>query len=354
MTFDSTDQPFKPKVSNTVLITGGTGSFGKTMVRDLLEKGCPEIRVLSRDEEKQDMMRTTLRDPSVRYYIGDIRDRDSVDRAMAGVDCVFHAAALKQVPSCEFFPLEAVRTNILGSENVIRSAVAHKVRSVVCLSTDKAVLPVNAMGMSKAMMEKLAQALARSLGSGSATTVSMVRYGNVMYSRGSVIPLFIRQIKTAVPITVTEPQMTRFLMPLRDSVALVHHAFDHARQGDLFIRKAAASTISDLVTALLELFGAPDHPVEDIGWRHAEKLYETLASAQELANSDDMGDYYRIQMDGRDLNYKTYFSEGERDTVQLEDYHSHNTEQLDVEGVKGLLLSLPEVQAELAAWNART
>jgi len=335
-----------------VLITGGTGSFGKTMLRDLLDKGCSEVRILSRDEEKQDMLRTTLRSPNVRYYIGDIRDRDSVDRAMAGVDCVFHAAALKQVPSCEFFPIEAVRTNILGSENVIRSAAANSVRSVVCLSTDKAVLPVNAMGMSKAMMEKLSQALARSLGPEAQTTVSMVRYGNVMCSRGSVIPLFIRQIRTGEPITVTEPQMTRFLMPLRDSVSLVHHAFENAHQGDLFIRKAVASTIADLVTALLELFGVPDHPVEEIGWRHAEKLYETLATAQELAQSEDMGDYYRIRMDNRDLNYKAYFSEGEHDTVHHEDYHSHNTERLDVEGVKALLLSLPEVEAELAAWQA--
>ncbi|RYM06815.1 polysaccharide biosynthesis protein [Sphingobium cupriresistens] len=338
---------------NAILITGGTGSFGKTMLQDLLDKGYPEVRILSRDEEKQDMLRTTLRSPNVRYYIGDIRDRDSVDRAMAGVDCVFHAAALKQVPSCEFFPIEAVRTNILGSENVIRSATANNVRSVVCLSTDKAVLPVNAMGMSKAMMEKLAQALARTLGPDARTIVSMVRYGNVMYSRGSVIPLFIRQIKTGAPITVTEPQMTRFLMPLRDSVALVHHAFDHARSGDLFIRKAASSTIADLVTALLDLFGVPDQPVEAIGWRHAEKLYETLATAQELGQSEDMGDYYRIRMDNRDLNYKAYFTEGEHETVHLDDYHSHNTERLDVEGVKALLLSLPEIKAELAAWNAR-
>jgi UDP-glucose 4-epimerase len=334
------------------LITGGTGSFGKTMLKDLLDKGCEEVRILSRDEEKQDMLRNTLRSPNVLYFIGDIRDRESVDRAMAGVQCVFHAAALKQVPSCEFFPMEAVRTNIIGSENVIRSAVAHNVRSVVCLSTDKAVLPVNAMGMSKAMMEKLAQALARSIGPTAATTVSMVRYGNVMYSRGSVIPLFIQQIKAGRPITITEPQMTRFLMPLRDSVALVHHAFDNARQGDLFIRKAAASTIADLVTALLELFGAPDHPVEMIGWRHAEKLYETLATAQELAQSEDMGEYYRIRMDERDLNYKAYFSEGEQQTKQFEDYHSHNTQRLDITGVKALLMSLPEVQAEVSAWAA--
>ena len=337
--------------TKSVLITGGTGSFGKTMLNDLIDKGVGEIRILSRDEEKQDMLRNTLRNPNVRFFIGDIRDRESVDRAMAGVDSVFHAAALKQVPSCEFFPIEAVRTNILGSENVIRSATAHGVRSVVCLSTDKAVLPVNAMGMSKAMMEKLAQALARSLGPESATTVSMVRYGNVMYSRGSVIPLFVAQIKAGRPITITEPQMTRFLMPLRDSVALVHHAFNHARQGDLFIRKAAASTISDLATALVELFEVPDHPIDEIGWRHAEKLYETLATAQELGHSEDMGDYYRIRMDDRDLNYQAYFSEGEHETIQNQDYHSHNTERLNVAGVKDLLLSLPELRAELDAWK---
>ena len=338
--------------STLTLITGGTGSFGKTMLLDLLEAGCPEIRILSRDEEKQDMLRNTLRSPNVRFFIGDIRDRESVDRAMAGVDCVFHAAALKQVPSCEFFPLEAVRTNILGSENVIRSAVAHGVRSVVCLSTDKAVQPINAMGISKAMMEKLAQAQARALGRDHPTVISMVRYGNVMYSRGSVIPLFVRQIKSGQPVTITEPQMTRFLMPLRDSVALVHHAFNHARQGDLFVRKAVASTIADLATALAELFGVPDHPIEEIGWRHAEKLYETLATAQELGKSEDMGDYFRIRMDDRDLNYKAYFTEGEHETIRHEDYHSHNTDQLDVDGVKALLLSLPEVRAELDAWKA--
>lgn len=335
----------------SVLITGGTGSFGKTMLQDLLKKGCPEIRLLSRDEEKQDLLRTTLRSSNVRYYIGDIRDRDSVDRAMAGVDCVFHAAALKQVPSCEFFPIEAVRTNIIGSENVIRSAAKNGVKSVVCLSTDKAVLPINAMGISKAMMEKLAQALARSLGSSAATVISIVRYGNVMCSRGSVIPLFIRQIKSGTPISITEPQMTRFLMPLRDSVALVHHAFEHAKQGDLFIRKAAAATIKDLVKALTELFDVNEHPVEEIGWRHAEKLYETLATAQELAQSEDMGEYYRIRMDDRDLNYKSYFSEGEHKTAKLEDYHSHNTKRLMVNEVKELLLSLPEVQSELSGWK---
>lgn len=333
-----------------VLITGGTGSFGKTMLRDLISGGVEEVRILSRDEEKQDALRNELRDDRVRYYIGDIRDRSSVDRAMQGVDAVFHAAALKQVPSCEFFPHEAVLTNVLGSENVIRSAVAQKVRSLVCLSTDKAVFPVNAMGMTKALMEKTAQAAARELGPRAATTISAVRYGNVMYSRGSAIPLFIRQIKSGKPVTVTEPTMTRFLMPLRDSVALVHHAFEYANQGDLFIKKAPASTIIDLVTALKDLFGVPDHPVEVIGWRHAEKLYETLASAQELASSEDMGDYYRIMLDMRDLNYKPYFSEGEQKTRRHEDYHSHNTQQLDIEQVKALLLSLPEVRKEIDNW----
>jgi|LNFM01.1.fsa_nt_gb UDP-N-acetylglucosamine 4,6-dehydratase len=331
----------------TVLITGGTGSFGRTMLHDLLAKGCPEVRVLSRDEEKQDTLRNSLRKSNVRFYIGDVRDRDSVDRAMRGVTHVFHAAALKQVPSCEFFPLEAVRTNILGSENVVRSAAAAGVRSVVCLSTDKAVFPINAMGISKAMMEKLAGAIARSIGPEAATTVSLVRYGNVMCSRGSVIPLFIRQIKSGQPITITEPAMTRFLMPLRDSVALVHYAFENARQGDLFIRKAPASTVADLVIALKELFGRPDHSVEVVGWRHGEKLFETLASAQELTQSEDMGDYFRISMDGRDLNYRAYFSEGDVEVVNQSDYHSHNTERLDVAGVKALLLTLPEVVAEI-------
>jgi UDP-N-acetylglucosamine 4,6-dehydratase/5-epimerase len=332
-----------------VLITGGTGSFGKTMLRDLLARGMSEVRILSRDEEKQDALRNELRDDRVRYYIGDVRDRGAVDRAMHGVDAVFHAAALKQVPSCEFFPHEAVRTNVVGSENVIRSGIAAGVRSVVCLSTDKAVFPVNAMGMSKALMEKTAQAAARELGPRAATTISTVRYGNVMYSRGSAIPLFVRQIKAGTPITVTEPTMTRFLMPLSASVALVHHAFDHANQGDLFIRKAPAATIADLVVALKALFDVPDHPVEIIGWRHAEKLFETLASAQELAHSQDMGAYYRIILDTRDLNYKPYFSEGDQQTARQVDYHSHNTERLDVAGTKALLLTLPEIRAELGA-----
>ena len=333
-----------------VLITGGTGSFGKTMVHELLAGSIDEVRILSRDEEKQDALRNLLGNARARFFIGDVRDRESVSRAVKGVDAVFHAAALKQVPSCEFFPMEAVRTNIIGSENVIRASIEHGVGSLVCLSTDKAVQPINAMGMSKAMMEKMAQSASREIGAEAATTISCVRYGNVMCSRGSVIPLFIRQIKDGRPITITEPNMTRFLMPLRDSVALVRFAFLHARQGDLFIKKAAASTIADLATALVELFGVPDHPVLTIGWRHAEKLYETLASAQELSTAEDMGDYWRLRLDERDLNYAAYFSEGETKTATLDDYHSHNTERLDVEGVKQLLLSLPEVQAELDGW----
>lgn len=340
-------------VISSILITGGTGSFGKTMVNELLrDDRIEDLRILSRDEEKQDALRNQLRDSRVRYYIGDIRDRASVDRAVTGVDAIFHAAALKQVPSCEFFPLEAVRTNIIGSENVIRAALAARVGSLVCLSTDKAVMPINAMGMSKALMEKLAQSAAREIGKATDTTISCVRYGNVMYSRGSVIPLFIKQIKAGQPITVTEPEMTRFLMPLRESVELVRFAFDHARQGDLFIKKAPASTIADLVTALKLIFAVPNHPVHVIGWRHAEKLYETLASAQELAGAEDLGDYYRLQLDERDLNYNAYVSEGEEETHDYQDFHSHNAERLDVREVKELLMSLPEVQAEVASWQA--
>jgi UDP-N-acetylglucosamine 4,6-dehydratase/5-epimerase len=333
---------------SSVLITGGTGSFGKTMMRQLLDDGVSQVRILSRDEEKQDALRNELGDDRVKFFIGDIRDRSSVDRAIAGVDCVFHAAALKQVPSCEFFPIEAVRTNIMGSENVIRAAIGADVKRLVCLSTDKAVFPVNAMGISKALMEKTAQAAARELGQDAKTIITTVRYGNVMYSRGSAIPLFIKQIKTGNPITVTEPAMTRFLMPLRDSVALVQHAFDHAEQGDLFIKKAPAASIEDLIIALKDLFKVPDHPVKAIGWRHGEKLYETLASVQEIARCEDMGDYFRIPADHRDLNYKAYFDEGDTEVASHEDYHSHNAEQLTLDGLKDLLLSLPEIRDEFA------
>lgn len=322
------------------------------MLNSLLNEDIEEVRILSRDEKKQDALRNALNNGRVKYYVGDTRDRSSVDRAMQGVHAVYHAAALKQVPSCEFFPLEAVRTNILGSENVIRSALQQRVGSLVCLSTDKAVMPISAMGLSKSLMEKLVQSAAREIGSDSDTTLSCVRYGNVMCSRGSVIPLFIKQIEDGSPVTITEPRMTRFLMPLRDSVALVKFAFENARQGDLFVKKAAASTIANLTQALLELFEAPKHPVKVIGWRHAEKLYETLASAQEIAKSEDMGDYYRIRLDERDLNYNAYFSEGQVETKTFDDYHSHNTHQLDVAGVKKLLLTLPEVQQALSLRNA--
>jgi UDP-N-acetylglucosamine 4,6-dehydratase len=338
-------------VDYPILITGGTGSFGKTMLSALLDKGASEVRVISRDEEKQDALRNDLRDPRVRFFIGDIRDRDSVDRAMHGVGSVFHAAALKQVPSCEFFPLEAIRTNVIGSENVIRSAISLGVKNLVCLSTDKAVFPINTMGMTKAMMEKTAQAAAREIGIGANTTISCVRYGNVMCSRGSVIPLFIQQIRAGRPITITEPTMTRFLMPLRDSVALVLFAFEQAGQGDLFIKKAVAATLADIVEALKQLFNVPDHPVEVIGWRHAEKLYETLASAQELSQSEDLGGFLRIVMDQRDLNYQAYTTEGDSHTAAFEDYHSHNTRRLDVAEVMTLLQSLPEIRNALALWK---
>lgn len=324
---------------SAVLVTGGTGSFGHTMVRRLLDSGVREVRVLSRDELKQHDMRLALGDDRVRFYIGDVRDYDSVDRATRGVDYVFHAAALKQVPSCEFFPLEAVRTNVLGSANVIEASNANGVRSVVCLGTDKAAYPVNAMGMSKAMMEKVAQAFARNNPTAH-TVVSTVRYGNVMMSRGSVIPLFIQQIRAGEPVTVTDPQMTRFLMSLDEAVLLVEHAFAHAQPGDLFIRKAPASTIKDLALAVGQAMGL-DPDVKVIGTRHGEKLYETLATREELARATDQGDYFRVSVDARDLNYGEYFDEGDRHESEIDDYHSHNTERLDVDGVVELLHTLP-------------
>jgi UDP-N-acetylglucosamine 4,6-dehydratase/5-epimerase len=335
----------------TVLITGGTGSFGKELLQYLIKSAVHEVRIFSRDELKQEQMRVTLRDPRVKFYIGDVRDRASVDQAMEGVDLAFHAAALKQVPSCEFFPMQAVMTNIVGSHNVVESAIAHRVRSLVCLSTDKAVFPVNAMGMSKGMMEKIATAAARRLGADD-TMISSVRYGNVMYSRGSVIPLFIDQIKEGRPLTVTDPNMTRFLMSLRSAIDLVLFAFDHAEQGDLFVRKAPACTVADLAQALLNLFET-EVPVQVIGTRHAEKLFETLAAAGEIAKSTDMGDYLRVSMDDRDLNYAKYFTEGSPEESALDDYTSHNTERLTVQQVEALLLTLPDVQQELAAWRKR-
>lgn len=333
----------------TILITGGTGSFGSVMVGHALDRGAAEIRILSRDEEKQDAMRNRLREPRLRFYIGDVRDPNSVDMAMAGADLVFHAAALKQVPSCEFFPLEAVRTNVVGSSNVIDSAIRHGVERVVCLSTDKAVLPINAMGMSKALMEKLVQAASRrrnGQNGGEGTIAACVRYGNVMYSRGSVIPLFVRQIRDGGPITVTNPAMTRFLLPLAGSVALVEHALNHAEPGDVFIRKAPACSIGTLAEAMRALFEV-DVEIREIGVRHGEKLFETLATADELASADDQGDYWRIRMDTRDLDYAGYFTEGNPDVAGLTDYTSHNTDRLDMEGVVDLLLTLPEIRAEL-------
>ena len=340
MTF--TDSP----EGKTVLITGGTGSFGKTMAVELLRAGYEEIRIFSRDECKQDEMRNQMSDPRLKFYIGDVRRRDSVDMAMEGVDLVFHAAALKQVPSCEFFPMEAVDTNINGSNNVVESAVAHKVNCVVCLGTDKAVYPVNAMGMTKAIMEKIAQSVARRLGDDE-TRVCSVRYGNVMYSRGSVIPLFIRQIREGNPITITDPEMTRFLLPLRDSVELVRFAFANARQGDIFIKKAAACTIEMLAQAVAELFQS-DAEIKIIGVRHGEKKHEALASVNEMIRAQDMGDFLRIPMDERDLNYSSFFTEGDQVEPQLHDYDSETTDHLDLQQVKDLLLSLPEVQTELA------
>jgi UDP-N-acetylglucosamine 4,6-dehydratase len=329
-----------------VLVSGGTGSFGSTMVRRLLDTDVREVRILSRDELKQDDMRRAINDSRVRFYIGDVRDYDSVDRATRGVDFVFHAAALKQVPSCEFFPLEAVRTNVLGSANVIEASNANGVQSVVCLGTDKAAYPINAMGISKAMMEKVAQAFARNNPT-AATTVSTVRYGNVMMSRGSVIPLFVDQLRAGREVTVTDPGMTRFLMSLDEAVLLVEHAFVHARPGDLFIRKAPASTIADLARGVALAMGV--HPtIRVIGTRHGEKLYETLATREELARSEDQGDYFKVAVDARDLNYETYFDEGDPRESALDDYHSHNTERLDAEGVADLLTCIPAFQRLIA------
>ena len=331
----------------TVLITGGTGSFGNAFLDYLRPLGCAEIRIFSRDELKQEHMRIALGDPSLRFYIGDVRDRASVDGAMEGVDYVFHAAALKQVPSCEFFPMQAVLTNVVGSHNVIESAFAHDVRRVVCLSTDKAVYPLNAMGMTKALMEKVSQAAARAHRQGS-TVLSSVRYGNVMCSRGSVIPLFIKQIREGKPITMTVPGMTRFLLALSEAIELVAFAFRHGAQGDLFVRKAPACTVADLATALRNLFGA-ETEMRVIGIRHGEKLFETLATREELVRAEDMGDYYRVPMDDRDLNYGKYFTEGDTREPEVDDYTSHNTERLDVAAIERLLRSLPEVRAELEA-----
>jgi len=332
---------------SVLMIVGGTGSFGQTLLNRVLSTGVRQVRVFSRDEKKQEDLRIALNNEKLRFYIGDVRDSDSLRAAMKGVDYVFHAAALKQVPSCEFYPMEAVKTNVIGTENVLKTATQCGVRRVVVLSTDKAVYPINAMGISKAMAERVMVAAARAQGP-SETVFCATRYGNVMASRGSVIPLFVSQIKSGKPITVTDPNMTRFLMSLEDSVDLVLYAFQHGQQGDIFVQKAPASTVADLALALKELFGV-DCAVKTIGTRHGEKLYESLISREEMAHALEMDNYYRIPADNRDLNYAKYFSEGDQDVSQLDDYTSHNTVRLNVEQIKQLLLGLDFIEEELNA-----
>ena len=333
---------FKDKI---LMITGGTGSFGNKVLKRFLPTDVSEIRIFSRDEKKQEDMRTELNSTKLKFYIGDVRDYDSIHQAMKGVNYVFHAAALKQVPSCEFYPFEAVRTNVLGAENVMTAAIANKIDKVVMLSTDKAVYPINAMGLSKALMEKFMVAKARMQNEGE-TVLCATRYGNVMASRGSVIPLFVSQLKDGKELTVTDPNMTRFLMSLDDSVDLVLHAYEHGRQGDIFVQKAPASTIGDLAQALKELLKL-DNPIKIIGTRHGEKLYESLVSREEMARAQDMAAYYCIPADNRDLNYAKYFNDGEERISVLDDYTSHNTVRLSVEQVKSLLLKLDYIQEEL-------
>ncbi len=333
---------FKDKI---LMITGGTGSFGNKVLKRFLPTDVSEIRIFSRDEKKQEDMRIELNNPKLKFYIGDVRDYDSIHQAMKGVNYVFHAAALKQVPSCEFYPFEAVRTNVLGAENVMTAAIANKIDKVVMLSTDKAVYPINAMGLSKALMEKFMVAKARMQNEGE-TVLCATRYGNVMASRGSVIPLFVSQLKDGKELTVTDPNMTRFLMSLDDSVDLVLHAYEHGRQGDIFVQKAPASTIGDLAQALKELLKL-DNPIKIIGTRHGEKLYESLVSREEMARAQDMAAYYCIPADNRDLNYAKYFNDGEERISVLDDYTSHNTVRLSVEQVKSLLLKLDYIQEEL-------
>lgn len=333
--------------NKTLMITGGTGSFGNTVLKRFLSTDVREIRIFSRDEKKQEEMRIALNNDKLKFYIGDIRNYDSIHQAMKGVDYVFHAAALKQVPSCEFYPMEAIRTNVLGAENVMTAAIVNDVKRVVVLSTDKAVYPINAMGISKAMMEKLMVAKARMQNDGE-TVLCATRYGNVMASRGSVIPLFVSQLKEGKPLTITDPNMTRFLMSLEDSVDLVIHAYEHGKQGDIFIQKAPASTVADLAQALTELF-VNDNQIQTIGTRHGEKLYESLVSREEMARAEDMGGYYRIPADNRDLNYSKFFSDGEEKISHQDDYTSHNTERLNVEQIKTLLLKLDYIQEQLNA-----
>lgn len=335
---------FKDKV---LMITGGTGSFGNAVLKRFLTTDVREIRIFSRDEKKQEEIRIALNNNKLKFYIGDVRDYDSIYQAMKGVDYVFHAAALKQVPSCEFYPMEAFRTNVMGTENVMKAATANNVKRVVVLSTDKAVYPINAMGISKAMAEKLMVAKSRMQGV-TETVFCATRYGNVMASRGSVIPLFVSQLKEGKPLTITDPNMTRFLMSLEDSVDLVLYAYEHGQQGDIFVQKAPASTVADLAQALKEVF-ARDNEIRIIGTRHGEKLYESLISREEIAHAQDMGGYYCISADNRDLNYAKYFSEGEEKISQLDDYTSHNTHRLNVEQIKTLLLKLDYIQEELNA-----
>jgi UDP-glucose 4-epimerase len=331
-------------LNKKLLITGGTGSFGNAVLNRFLNSDqFSEIRIFSRDEKKQDDMRKSLNNEKLRFYIGDVRNYDSIEKAMRGVDYVFHAAALKQVPSCEFFPLEAVKTNVLGTQNVIDAAEKNKIEKVICLSTDKAAYPINAMGISKAMMEKVAVAASRNL---EHTTVCLTRYGNVMASRGSVIPLFVDQIKNGEPLTITDPKMTRFLMSLEEAVELVLFAFENGNSGDLFINKAPAGTIGDLAQALKELYNS-DVETKIIGTRHGEKLFETLCTREEMMKAEDMGDFFRIPADNRDLNYGKYFTEGDEHISEIEDYNSHNTEQQDVEGIKNLLLKLESIQEDV-------
>ena len=334
---------FKDK---TLLITGGTGSFGNAVLNRFLHTDIKEIRIFSRDEKKQDDMRHRLNNPKVKFYIGDVRDKRSVDGAMAGVDYIFHAAALKQVPSCEFFPIQAVRTNVFGTENVLDSAIQHGVKNVVVLSTDKAAYPINAMGISKAMMEKVAIAKGRALGPGAATTICCTRYGNVMASRGSVIPLWVDQMNAGKDITITDPNMTRFMMTLEDAVDLVLYAFTHGNNGDLFVQKAPAATLTVLAEALIGLYKS-ETKIRVIGTRHGEKLYETLVTREEMAKHIDMGNYFRVPADTRDLNYDKYFVEGEEEISKIEDYHSHNTRRLDVAGMQELLLKLPMIRKDI-------
>lgn len=331
--------------NRTLLITGGTGSFGNAVLNRFLNSDIKEIRIFSRDEKKQDDMRQLYRNDKIKYYIGDTRDKRSIDAAMRGVDLVFQAAALKQVPSCEFFPMEAVRTNVIGCENVLDSALEHGVQKVIVLSTDKAVYPINAMGMSKALSEKVMVAKSRNL-NGSGSVFCGTRYGNVMASRGSVIPLFVEQIKKGAPLTITDPNMTRFMMTLEDAVTLVVFAFEHGENGDIFIQKAPAATIEVLAKALVELYNS-NSEIKVIGTRHGEKLYETLVNREEMAKAIDMGDYYRVPADNRDLNYGKYFTQGEEKVSVVEDYTSHNTERLDIEGMKKLLLKLDIIRNDL-------